>query len=340
MARLLERSALVNVIEANDSQTGKGFLSTLGRAIYDEAGYTLAKREDGVGSFDESLGRAIASGSPFVVMDNLRARMASEYFEMIITVPNGIAPMRLPYRAEFDADINRVSFHATSNGFETTVDMGNRSMVTRLLKKPPGFKFKAFDEGDVLKHLQAKQAFYLGCVFSVVRVWFAQGKPRLPTNHSFIEWVGTLDWIVQKIFNLPPLMEGHSGAVERMTNPSLTWLRAMMLLVLKHKRGGEELSAAALSTIAEEEGIGIPGVIQGADDQKRLLQIGIVMKRCFGDGDSVLIDAYEVRRVKRKEYSPRRHEWTEVKRYIVAGGSRCRLRNKGRSARRRPRKRL
>jgi hypothetical protein len=66
----------------------------------------------------------------------------------------------------------------TSNGLETTRDLANRSVIIRIRKRPQGHKFKKYDEGDLLAHVVAKQPFYLGCVFSVIRAWHQFGKPR------------------------------------------------------------------------------------------------------------------------------------------------------------------
>jgi hypothetical protein len=43
--------ALVSVVEADASQTGKSFLQALVRAVYNERGSDIAKRTGGVGSF-------------------------------------------------------------------------------------------------------------------------------------------------------------------------------------------------------------------------------------------------------------------------------------------------
>jgi hypothetical protein len=51
MGQLLPGHALVSVVEADASQTGKSFLQALVRAVYNERGSDIAKRTGGVGSF-------------------------------------------------------------------------------------------------------------------------------------------------------------------------------------------------------------------------------------------------------------------------------------------------
>jgi hypothetical protein len=316
MARLLPGHALINVVEANESQTGKGYLLTCEKAVYNEPGYDIAKRDGGVGSLDESLGAALFSGAPFITFDNLRGKVNSQYLESVVTA-HGAVIVRLPHRGEVAVDAGRVTFHATSNGFESTVDLGNRSMVTGLLMQPPGYEFKRYPEGDLLAHIRARQPYYLGCVFAVVRSWHDEGKPRLPTRHRFAEWVGSLDWIVQRAFGLAPLLDGHGEVVSRVTNPGLSWLRAVAIAVVKAGRAGDELSASALVEVSENAELKIPGAEQ-LQVEEAARRVGALLAPCFKHGDSVQLDALQVRRIERREYSSARRENLPVKRYVFS----------------------
>ena len=207
-----------------------------------------------------------------------------------------------------------MTFHLTSNGFEATDDLGNRSMITRLIKQPPDYKFRTYPEGSLIQHIQRNQAHYLGCVFAVVRSWYATGKRRLPTQHTFIEWVGSLDWIVQKVFNLPPLLEGHQEAVTRVTNPGLSWLRRIALVVTKQNRLGLELKAMALVEMSKSDEIEIPNA-KRTDDLGLAQQVGILLARVFAQADECQVDVYQVRRIIRREYTAGGGQ-EEVKYYV------------------------
>jgi hypothetical protein len=64
--------------------------------------------------------------------------------------------------------------------------------------------------GDLLRHIEKKSDYYLSCVFTIIREWHVRGKPRThESRHDFREWSQTLDWIIQNIFKLPPLLDGH-----------------------------------------------------------------------------------------------------------------------------------
>lgn len=303
MSRLLHGHALINAVEADKSQTGKGYLLAVQRAPYGEPTELIAKRDGGVGSFDESLGHALLRGVPFITFDNLRGRLTSEYLESALTA-HGLVNVRVPHRGEVGIDSSRTTFHLTSNGFETTNDLGNRALITRLVKQPVGYKFRQFAEGGLLQHVQAQQSHYLGCIFAVVRAWHVAGKPQLVTNHSFREWVGALDWIVQKLFNMSPLLDGHEKAVEQVSTPGLSWLRQLALIVEREGRLGMDLRAGELGTMSVNANLPLPGAQPDADDDARQKQVGILMRQCFDARDqdkdraTTTIDRFVVTRFK------------------------------------------
>jgi hypothetical protein len=317
MGRLLPGHALINVVEADESQTGKGYKLAVDRAVYGESSGNILKRKGGVGSFDESLAHQLASGKPFLTLDNVRGRLDSEYLEGVVTM-QGRVPVRLPHKGEVEVDARSLTIHMTSNGYQATRDLGNRSLITRLLHQPEGYEFKKFAEGGLLEHVEAQQPRYLGAVFAVVRHWHAADKPRLPTSHSFREWVGALDWIVQNVFDLPPLLEGHEETIIRVTNPALTWLREIAPAVAAARRLGDELSASALVEISRGADVAIPGgtdKTEADDDARRL---GTILAPCFRQAACVPLDAYQVLRIEREEWDGRRGENRTVKRYVFA----------------------
>jgi hypothetical protein len=320
MGKLVAGHAPVNGIEANESQTGKGYLGAAQCAVYDEAAYTVVQKDGGVGSFDESIGEGLASGHPIIALDNVRGLMDSRYLESGLTSYNRV-PVRLPRKGEITVDVSRISFQLTSNGIETTKDLGNRILLTTLAKQPKGYQFKCYPEGDLLAHIRARHTYYLGCVFAVVRTWVDAGRPMNPTTHSFRQWVGSLDWIAQNVMELPPLLDHHhDGAIERVSNPALSWLRSIAITVDQRKRLDQELSASALVELSAEESIPIPG-LRSENTEEPPRAVGRVMARCFVDGNEVQVGAFVVQRMTTTEYNVGRRENQEVRRYrFLRGG--------------------
>lgn len=190
------------VIEADYSQAGKGYLAALVAAVYGERPTNVVPRKGGVGSFDEDFNATLLKGSPFVMLDNLRGKLDSSHIESFMTA-FGPFNARTVHRPPVPIDRSRYVLFATSNGFTTTADLENRSLRIALKKQRPGYTFDMYDNGTkhVLTYVRARQSFYLGCVFSVLREWIAAGRPRTgETRHSFREWAQSLDWILLNTF--------------------------------------------------------------------------------------------------------------------------------------------
>jgi len=176
--------------------------------------------------------------------------------------------------------------------------------------------FKSYPEGDVLDHVRAHQARYLGAVFAIVRAWYAAGKPKTQeTRHDFRRWGQVLDWICQNLLNVGPLLDGHKETQQRMTNPALSWLRVVAQAVIRAKKGERWLKSSAIVSVLEDTGIeiqGMKGDIDLTDPQAQkavLLAVGRQMGRCFTSGDTVQIDTTTIER--REEYDARYSKTTK-----------------------------
>lgn len=294
-----------DVAEADQSQSGKTYRQKIIAAIYNEKVSLVTSREGGVGSMDESLNQQLVAGRPFIQFDNFRGRFDSSHLEAFLTA-EGSFPCRVPHRGEVTVPPENYFVFLTSNGVDTTRDFANRSNIIRIRKKPPGHEFKRYPEGELLDHVRHWQAYYLGCVFAVLRTWHAQGKPRTPeTRHDFREWVQVVDWIAQHLFQTAPVMEGHRQAQERVSNPALVWLRNVVMAVQETGELGHSLTATELFNLCESADIAIPGLRPGADEDKGKKVIGTIMAKLFRDQDTLEVDGFNV--VREERYLPRDH---------------------------------
>jgi hypothetical protein len=301
---VLRGHALMNCVEADQSQTGKNYLVRLQQAVYGEVATATAKRSGGVGSLDEDIGARLLRGSMFVLIDNVRGRLNSEYLESVLTSDDEVT-VRVPYRGQTYVSVRRITFQLTSNGVEATLDLANRMLITRLLRQPVGYQFTRSAEGGLLEHVKVRQPFYLGCVHTILRHWFAAGRPAIDTGHSFREWTGALDWIVQRVFELAPLLADHSEALARVSNPALGWLRAVALTVVAVGREGHGLSATAIVELCSEHGVEIPGARPDVPEEKLRMHVGSLLARCFGEAALLRLDAVSVRRWELRANDPR-----------------------------------
>jgi hypothetical protein len=210
----------------------------------------------------------------------------------------------------------------TSNGVETTRDFANRSNIIRIRKKPPGFAFRKYQEGSLLDHVNANQAYYLGCIFGVIRAWHEAGKPMTDdTRHDFRQWVQVVDWIVQRQFRLTPLMEGHIEAQERVSSAGMVLLRAVVLALVRQEQIGNAQTATEIAQLCEAESIHIPGVRFGGELDGMARIVGSRLGRAFGKEDSLQIEGYRIERsvIQKKLESGNGH--IDCKVYTVHNGA-------------------
>jgi len=149
-------------------------------------------------------------------------------------------------------------------------------------------------------HVRARQPYYLGCIFAVIRHWHAEGQPKTDeTRHDFREWVQVVDWIVRNVFALGLVMEGHQEAQERVSNPALVWLRSLTLAIDQTGQLNREFTATEIHSLCESADIAIPGLRDGADEDKAKRVVGTVMAKLFRDSDTLHVDGYQVVREER-----------------------------------------
>lgn len=278
----------LDIAEADQSQSGKTYRQKLICAIYREAPSAIMSNQGGVGSLDEQISSALIKGRPFIALDNFRGRLDSQILESAIRGHGKISARG--FRKEAEVDCSPFLWQLSTNGAELTRDLANRSIITRIRKRPDGHKYQEYPEGDILAHVRAHQPRYLAAVHAVIREWVRQGRPAThESRHTFLVWCRTMDWIVQNIFSFPPLLDGHREEQLRTANPKLQWLRDVMNAALSNNYAGEELTALDLAEIAEENDIPMPN---RSSTEARHMQVGKMLGKMFreAEGDELSID--------------------------------------------------
>lgn len=297
LAGLISGNIPIDVAEADLSQSGKNYRIKVKAAVYNERLALVAKRQGGVGSMDETFSQHLVNARPFPVFDNVRGPTDSQFLESFLPA-EGSFPARVPHHGSIDIDPSRFFVALTSNGVETTTDLANRACIVRIRKQEPGHRFRDYPEGDLLAHVKARQPYYLGCIFSVISTWLKLGKPVLGhADHDFQEWARMLGWIVPHMFGKAPLLDGHRAAQLRVGNPALTFVRSVAVAHKNQASFGESLIASDIVAICQEEGIVIPGLSPGHQDEAAAAkQVGSLMKRGFEDQDVINLDGFLIRR--------------------------------------------
>jgi hypothetical protein len=307
------------LVEADRSQTGKGYLLVVYRAIYNEQASLISKKSSSVGKLDEAIDFALLAGKPFIVFDNIRGAIDSQHLEAILTAP-GAVQARTPYRPPAEVYPRAFEFQATSNGMTSTEDLTNRLSIIRLLKQDAGYEFQDYPEGDLLAHVEANQSYYLGCVFAVVREWVHQGRPMTKeTHHDMRQWCRSVDWIVQNLFEGRPIMDGHDSIKARVSSSATTWLREVCLAIDQDSRTGEQLTASKILELCDDHGIDLPNVKSRKPPEP--VHVGRLMKKLYDDvgGECLSVDQFMVTRsVEARSYEyPNSSVTNEVKVYEV-----------------------
>lgn len=318
---LIHGPVAVDIAEADQSQSGKTFRQRLVRIVYGEKASLRSLHDKGVGGVNESIQAALFSGQPFIVMDNVRGKIEAQTFEMAITAEAGEAvEVRLPYRGYSSVDPTRMVFQISSNAAEMTVDLANRCSISRIRKRPPGYRFQKFDGKPVDRFLAANRPYFLSCIFALIREWHAAGKPQTiaPFHHDFGEWHGVAEWFCQRA-GLGSVMDGHGEAKARVASTAQSWLRQVVLAAAESKKIGEPLQAHDLIEISDEHDIDIPRVRDGADDKTRSMVVGRLLKSAFGKAKSetMEVDGFTIHRSMEERYVEDRQGYLDVKIYTI-----------------------
>ena len=312
----------LDLAEADQSQSGKSFRFKMIHAIYREHPSAITQASGGVGSLDERVSRALITGRPFISFDNFRGRMDSQIMETAIRGLGKVAARAL--RAEADIDVTPFLWQLSTNGAELTRDLANRAVITRIRKRADTHSFQTYPEGDIVSHIKAHQPRYLGAVHAVIREWAAKGRPlTTERRHDFRRWCQSMDWIVQNIFGLPPLLDGHREEQMRTANPRLQWLRDIARAIINAGYSGESLTAADFGEAAEDHDLPLPG--SKASSESIDMRVGRLLGRLFKDqeGDTISVDGLRITRVLAHDYDPIRKEHRERKQYLIFTGEQC-----------------
>jgi hypothetical protein len=318
---LLKTHFPFDLCEADESQSGKGFRAELITAIYGERPEMVILPSDnrkGVGSVDESISTAILSGKGFIVIDNMKGKLDSSLLESAIKGVGNSVGVRKAYSPTRQAKTDHVIWMGTSNKAEFTEDLANRAIITRIKKKPLNYRFKDYKGLSLLEHVEKNADFYQSCIFTLVKAWFDAGKPcNLEVQHDFRKWCGVMDWIVQNIFNLPPLLDGHRAQQKRVSSTGLNILRDIVHAISEAGRMREALLTSDIASELEARGIEIPGKAKLSDDYNAgASAIRRALGPLFKTVDLIEIDEFWVHRTKTLEpYEKGRIR--EVKWYMV-----------------------
>jgi hypothetical protein len=281
------------VVEADQSQAGKGYIVVSVSKIYRGTVANVTNRTGGVGSIDESLDMAMVKGSAFICWDNVRGRIDSQRLESLVTTTDYIEA-RIPHVGYCKVKPSAHVWLFTANSIEATHDIMNRSMVISIRKKPSDYVFNEWEGKGILGWIEHNQPRILGAIFRIVEEWEKAGKPVASCPfHDFRKFAGVMAWICDKVFGLPAPSEGHLSASTLRANPTTGWLHKIAEPLVKAGKN-EDLTAQDLLDLSSEFSVDAP-----YSDVKAL---GRALGKVF-IGDICRIEDFEWTRTIERDYS-------------------------------------
>jgi hypothetical protein len=287
---------------ANKSQSGKTHRMKFTAWLYGERPHSKAPSKGGVGSLDESIGAALHSGKPFLLFDNVRGDLDSQVLESVLRGAKQVS-VRLPYSKEVSIDTTRAIIQLTSNDASPTKDLMNRSLILSNRKRAKDYKPVLPWGDDFFPYVERNRSQYLSAIYSLINEWWKAGKPKTgEARHDFREWVQPMDWIVQNLLGLAPLVDGQ-------TSVTAGWFREIVRH-LEDTQIGVPLEARDLLRVADAHDIEIPGdttKTAGIDgDRVRLQNLGRKLSnQIFRDAAAVTVDGFMVERSEKKDENSR-----------------------------------
>ena len=307
--KVLDARAPIMMLQADKSQSGKGFFTKLLGTVYNELQSTVAQRTGGVGSINENFDAALTLGRPVIVIDNLRGKLNSPHMEAFMAAD--IYSARIPYSEPATIAPRCYLIMATSNNLDLTPDIANRSCFIRIRKQKRTYSYQTFPAGNILRHIKANQPKYLGAVLAVVKEWVRLGCQTMPfCYHDFRDWCSALDWIVRNILHEVPLMDGHREAQLYTQCPDIDWLQNTWKCVSDLDSAKEALTAYQVAVCCDCGDIELPGAqgvpLKELDDSRVrqvCSQIGHRLNKLFsdlGEDDEIRLSAFSLVRENKK----------------------------------------
>ena len=310
---LLNARSPMGLVQADASQSGKGYQNKQIGAVYGNSIKIITQGRGGIGGIEESFCKALIDGHSMIALDNIRGKIDSPKIESFLTEDNFSA--RSAYHADTMIDTRKIIVLLTSNCADVSADLANRCCPIRIIRQDEGYEYRQYAEGDVLDHVRAKQPLYLGAVFSIIQAWHDAGKPRTTTTaHDFRPWARVVDWITQNIIKVGSIADGLKESKLALSNPHTVWLRLVMLEVQRANRCLEWLRVYQLLDLIEGSAAAVHGTGTDSDDDEQravaLQTLGRKIAACFPlKGLEMNVDNFKISRQQTYFEQSRKYGW-------------------------------
>ncbi|MDF7826492.1 hypothetical protein P4B35_20850 [Pontiellaceae bacterium B12227] len=279
MGGLLKGRATIDLIESNESQSGKGYWNKMKSAIYNQQSAIVNFGQRGIGSAERSFNSAVIAGHGMILFDNCRGHIESQQIESFLTEDTYSASN--PYTADVTVVPTRTVVSMTTNEASLNKDLANRTAPVRIKKRAKGYEFHRYEnDGFILDHIRENQSEFLGAVFKIIREWYEAGckvDPVAAHAHDFSRWAGVMNYIVKDILGEADMFDGYSDVKKMLYTPNQSWLREVSRALLEVKDSTGLLQTGDI--LKELEAMGLERLIPGLKDHETL-ETGTCLTKC------------------------------------------------------------
>lgn len=246
----------ITIVEANDSQAGKGLITKICSALYGQQVATYQKHSGkGLGGTKESFDNHVLAGRPFISMDNVRGKIDEDYLESFLTEDRYDA--RRMRENPISIDPSRYCLFVTSNQAEMTSDLANRCNIIKIQKAPAGTRFRRSPE-ELLRLIRSQQARYFGAIAALMREWISQGSPTsglITRDANFAQWGKAADWICTHLLGCQSSIDaGFQESKARLSDSKFVDFRRMLLAAQRQGCQTGAFTTSALFAVLLDDG--------------------------------------------------------------------------------------
>ncbi|VGO11874.1 hypothetical protein PDESU_00421 [Pontiella desulfatans] len=279
MGGLLEGRATIDLIESNESQSGKGYWNKMKSAIYNQQSAVINFGQRGLGSAERSFNCAVVAGHGMILFDNCRGHIESQQIESFLTEDSYQAAV--PHCPDVTIDPTRTVVSMTTNEASLNKDLAYRTAPVRIKKREKGYGFERYEnDGFILDHIRLNQPVFLGAVFRIVREWYSNGgqvDPVAAHAHDFSRWAGVMNYIVKDILCEADMFAGYDDVKKMLYTPNQSWLREVSRALLENKDTSASMQTGDI--LKELEELGLERLIPGLKDYETL-DMGNCLRKC------------------------------------------------------------
>jgi hypothetical protein len=190
------------IISAPDAGTGKSLLASTIALIATGHQQPMMALPRGKEEWTKTLHSVLIAGTPFIIFDNVGADQRLDAPELALVLTSSEFSCRILGLSRLVRVPQGATWCATGNNVRLGGDIPRRCVQVRLdalVSKPAERDSSEFRHPDLLDWVTRRRGDLLGALLTVVRGWWAAGKPvapDIPKIGSFDKWAVTVGSIL------------------------------------------------------------------------------------------------------------------------------------------------